>query len=105
MDQIEGDYTWKKIATGHRVGTRQELLFWRVATHGGASKEYFYSPEDYEAFSGIPMSEFQEQADAWKQQYAAAEQEFNDANTNINSALMYNDGQSYASFFPTDQPA
>lgn len=100
MDWTEGVYVWKKVETQYKVGTRQEQLFWRVIDSATSSKEFFYSPEDYQEYSGIPMSEYKEQADAWKLQYEAAEREFNAVTTSRNTTMIYN-GQSYASFFPT----
>jgi hypothetical protein len=46
-------YAWVKVPTNYKVGSRQELLFWCVMNAtGGTSKEYFYSPQDYESFLG-----------------------------------------------------
>lgn len=72
------DYVWNKVATEYRVGSRQELLFWRVmnSAGGATSKDYFYSPSDYEAFSGISMELYREQIDAWNEQHVSAMTEF-----------------------------
>jgi hypothetical protein len=78
-DDLESQYTWKKIPTDYRVGLNEEAIFWRVidSTSGTSLKEYFYSPEDYESFSGIPMGEYQDRVDAWKIQHKSIENEFN----------------------------
>ena len=105
VDQTTEDgYTWVKVPTNYKVGSRQELLFWRVMNAtGGTSKEYFYSPQDYESFSGVPMSEYQEQTNAWHIQHKDALQEFAIKSTNTNATIVSN-GRTFASFFSTEQP-
>lgn len=97
----EEGYSWVKIPTDYKVGTRAELLFWRVMDHGGMCKDFFYSPHEYEAFSGNPISEYKEQVDAWNEQHKAALKEFQIAKTTNTSATIAS-GRSYASFFPTE---
>ena len=95
-------YTWRKIATDYKVGSREELLFWRVmvAANGAASKDYFYSPRDYAAFSGNNIDMYKEQIDAWSEQHKTILQEINTTNDN---ATVVSNGGSYASFFPTEE--
>jgi hypothetical protein len=92
-----------KIPTDYKVGTRAELLFWRVmdAAHGATSKDFFYSPHEYEMFSGIPISENTEQVDAWNDQHKMALKEFQLTKTKTNTTVV-SIGRSYASFFPTE---
>ncbi len=103
IDDAEHEYVWNKVATQYKVGSYQEALFWRVidTANGITSKDYFYSPRDYEAFSGISMDQYKEQVEAWNQQYQAAMTKFNIKHTNTNATVISN-GRSYASFFPTD---
>lgn len=102
-NEVENDYVWTKVPTEYKVGSYQEELFWRVmdAANGGTSKDYFRSPRDYEAFSGISMDQYKEQVDAWTQQFQAAMRKFNINHTKTNATMISN-GRSYASFFPTD---
>lgn len=103
----EDGYKWAKVPTDYKVGTREELLFWRVMDTNGAtsSKDYFYSPHEYEAFSGIPMDQYKEQVDAWDVQHKAALKEFNITRTNTNmTTAISNERSSYVSFFSTPMP-
>ena len=102
------DGHWKQIPTEYKVGTRAELLFWRVmnAATGATLKEFFYSPRDYEMFSGRSIYEFKEQFDAWTEQHKAALAEFEmitENQGNSNATVVVN-GRAYTSFFPTEQP-
>lgn len=97
-DNTEEEYSWVKIPTDYKVGTRAEFLFWRVmdAAHGATSKEFFYSPHEYEVFSGIPISAYT----AWNDQHKMALKEFQLTETKSNVTVVSN-GRSYASFFPS----
>jgi|APSaa5957512576_1039674.scaffolds.fasta_scaffold26950_1 hypothetical protein len=99
----EEGYSWVKIPTDYKVGTRAELLFWRVmdVVHGTMSKDFFYSPHEYEVFSGITISEYTEQVDAWNDQHKMALKEFQLTETKTNVTVVSN-GRSYSSFFPTE---
>lgn len=99
---LEDGYAWKKVPTEHKVGSRAELLFWRVkdAASGETSKDYFYSHHEYEAFSGNSIDQYEEQVDAWTEQHKAAE--FDITQTKINATIVSN-GRSYASCFPTEE--
>lgn len=68
----EDGYTWRKVGTDYKVGSRQELLFWRVidAASGASSKDYFYSPREYEAFSGNTIDPHQ--VETWNEQHNTA---------------------------------
>lgn len=96
----EEGYSWVKIPTDYKVGTRAEFLFWRVmdAAHGATSKDFFYSPHEYEVFLGIPISE---EYTAWNDQHKMALKEFQLTETKTNATVVSN-GRSYASFFPTE---
>ena len=103
VDHNTGGFSWVKIPTDYKVGTRAELLFWRVmdAAHGATSKDFFLSPRDYEVFSGNPVSEYMEQVYAWNEQHKMALKEFQLTKTKTNATVVSN-GRSYASFFPTE---
>jgi len=104
VDQnTEAGYSWVKIPTDYKVGTRAELLFWRVmdAAHCATSKDFFYSPHEYEAFSGNSVDEYKEQVDAWNEQHKTALKEFQLTETKTSATIVSN-GRSYASFFPTE---
>jgi len=96
-------YSWVKVPTEYIVGTRAELLFWRVmdVANGATSKNFFYSPDDYQAFSGNPIDEYKEQVVAWAEQHNSALKEFQITETKTNTTVVSN-GRSYASFFPTE---
>jgi hypothetical protein len=98
----EESYSWVQVPTEYRVGTRAELLFWRVtnAAHGTTSKDFFYSPREYEVFSGNSIDEYKEQVDAWTEQQKSALKEFQITETKTDTTIVSN-GRSYASFFPT----
>lgn len=100
----EDGYEWKKVPTEYRVGTRAELLFWRVmdAASGATSKDFFYSPHEYEAFSGVSIDQYKEQVEAWTEQHTNALNEFNIVQTKTNVTMVSN-GRLYASFFPTEE--
>ena len=99
----EEGYTWKKVPTQYKVGSHQELLFWRVmdTVNGASSKDYFYSPREYEVFSGISMDEYKDKVACWAEQYNAASKKLNITSTNTNATIISNGG-SYASFFSID---
>ena len=97
----EDNHTWNKVASDYKIGTHEELLFWRVINSGATTKDYFYSPHDYSVFSGIPMDVYKEQVDAWHEKYDVTLKALNITRTNINATIISN-GRSYASFFPTD---
>ena len=102
MDYVEGDYVWKKIPTEFSAGSHEELLFWRVmnSSDGSNMKEYFYSPEDYEAFSGNPMCDYQERAESWREQY---ESTMNKLNIDVEPIFKSEyTGRSYASLLTTE---
>lgn len=99
----ENDYAWNRVPTEYKVGSRAELLYWRVKANGDTSKDFFYSPHDYEAFSGVSIDQYKVQVDAWTEQHKAALKEFDITQTNTNATIVSN-GRSYASFFPTEQP-
>uniref|UniRef100_A0A6C0IXY8 Uncharacterized protein n=1 Tax=viral metagenome TaxID=1070528 RepID=A0A6C0IXY8_9ZZZZ len=101
VDHNTEGYSWVKVPTEYKVGTRAEFLFWRVmdAAHSSTEKDFFYSHREYEAFSGNPVDK--EQADAWDEQHKSALKEFQITDTKRNATIVSN-GCSYASFFPTE---
>jgi hypothetical protein len=97
----DAGYTWKKVPTEYKVGSQAENLFWRV--HDGATeKHYFYSPFEYESFSGIPIEQYKDQVDAWTEKQKTLLKDFNTA-AQPNTAMISESGRSYNSFFPTAQ--
>lgn len=104
VDPEEGSYAWKKVPTEYKMGSRAELLFWRVmdAANSATVKDFFYSPHEYEEFSGNSMDQYKEQVAAWTEQHKAAVKEFDITETNTNATIISN-GRSYSSFFPTEE--
>ena len=58
VNNFDGEYMWTKVPTRYFVGSHEEKLFWRVMTPQSTTKEFFYSPEEYQAFSGTTYRHF-----------------------------------------------
>lgn len=64
----KGDTAWARVQTHHMAGTTDELQYWRVmnATTGGASKDFFLTPDDYFAYSKCRSDSARVTVDRWK---------------------------------------
>lgn len=98
---FDGEYMWTKVPTNYFVGTHEEKLFWRVMTPHSTTKEFFYSPEDYQAFSGIDISELQEEVVEWKKRYVLLEGEMSAVQKETLDQKMALNAATYAALFAT----
>lgn len=98
---FDGEYMWTKVPTKYFVGSHEEELFWRVMTPQSTTKEFFYTPEDYQAFSGIDISELQEEVVEWKKRYVLLEREMSVVQKETLDRKMALNAATYAALFAT----
>lgn len=68
-------FVWNRMPTGYRVGSKDELRFWRVMATGATDKEFFYHPAHYCNKAGVDPSTLKDTILHWEAQQAEAQQD------------------------------
>tara|TARA_Y100001936_G_scaffold244932_1_gene286090 strand:+ start:1607 stop:1942 length:336 start_codon:yes stop_codon:yes gene_type:complete len=95
----DGEHTWGKVPTSYQVGSRDEELFWRVIDTETSTKEYFWTPEDYQSFSGVDLSSLESEVQMWKKRYIELEKEMRNSENHPVDERIASNAATYASFF------
>jgi hypothetical protein len=66
-DELADSIEWDLVDTEHHVGSRNELMYWRVIESGTSNKTFFHGPEDYFLHSGADATEHQPVIMRWRE--------------------------------------
>ena len=74
-DEMSDSMEWTLVETVYRVGTTDELFFWRALPADGISgKSFFYGPEDYFLHCGVDPGEHNAVIMKWREKQRLLQQ-------------------------------